>query len=143
MLRLTHNRYLFLVLLLCAALLAGLAAASPARAQDPQAWAGYDINVRTGPDQATARWAHSASTRRSSSKPATPTSTWMLLRTPDGAVRGWSKSRLFRFADGVSLDLFPVSGEIVAEPAAPPAPGASTERPDHRRTRRCPAARAS
>lgn len=136
MLRMTHNRYLFLVLLLCAALLAGLAAASPARAQDPQAWAGYDVNVRTGPNQTYSPVGTLGVDAPVLIEARNADSTWMLLRTPDGALRGWSKSRLFRFADGVSLDSFPVSGEIVAEPAAPPAPGtpgapgAPTERPD-------------
>jgi hypothetical protein len=136
MLRFTTNRTLLLALLLCLALLAGLVAASPALAQDPQAWAGYDINVRTGPDQSYAAVGVVPLDAPVLIEARNGDSSWMLLRTQDGALRGWSRARLFRFADGVNLASFPVSEEIVAEapapvdPADPAAPVSPTERPD-------------
>lgn len=120
MLRQTPNRLFLLGLLLSLALLSGLPAASPARAQDPQAWAGYDINVRTGPGQNYSLVGTLGVDAPVIVEARDAATDWMLLRTPDGALRGWSKSRLFRFADGVNLAAFPVSEEILAEPTAPP-----------------------
>lgn len=120
MLRVTLNRTVFLALLLSVALVAGLAA-SPARAQDPQAWAGYDINVRTGPGQSYSTLGVLGVDAPVVIEGRNAAGDWMLLRTPDGSLRGWSKARLFRFADGVNVASFPVSEEIMPEPSGPPA----------------------
>ncbi|MCC7206914.1 MAG: hypothetical protein IT323_06385 [Anaerolineae bacterium] len=116
----TPKRTLLLALALCAALMAGLATGGPVRAQDPQAWAGYDINVRTGPGQNYSTLGTLGVDAPVVIEGRNAASDWMLLRTPDGALRGWSKARLFRFADGVNLAAFPVSEEILPEPSGPP-----------------------
>jgi uncharacterized protein YraI len=49
-------------------------------------------------------------------------STWLLVRTPDGGVRGWVSAQFVRLTNGAVPNL-PVSGEVIGASAAPSSGG--------------------
>ncbi|MCC6799121.1 MAG: prolyl oligopeptidase family serine peptidase [Anaerolineae bacterium] len=119
-----------LILMVCLILLAGVAAPSAAQ-DDPTAWTVYELNLRAGPGR--------AHTSLALLPPSTPLvcearsadSAWLLVRTVDGARRGWVAAGYLEYAAGVAVESLPVSEELLSPaaqlgsedaPAAPVAP---------------------
>lgn len=126
-----------LMLLMGAVLVAlALVVPGPAQAQDgPHAWTDVETNLRVGPSTSRDLITTLPTNTAVTIEGRTRNTSWILVRTAEG-VRGWGYTRLFRIADGVKLNAFAISDELLtvsAPPSSgsgePPSPGVSGTAP--------------
>ncbi|MCZ7540833.1 MAG: prolyl oligopeptidase family serine peptidase [Anaerolineae bacterium] len=118
-------RNTLLVLTVCLLACAGI---SPARAQaNPDAWTAYDLNLRAGPGGTQPVLAVLPPGTAVLVEARSADSVWLLVRTVDGARRGWVAAAYLEYAPGVVVARLLESSEIVGDaapaggdPAIPP-----------------------
>jgi len=86
------------------------------------AWALYDLNMRTGPGPDYALVAVVVRDTPLVFEARNEDMSWLLGHTQDGAHRGWVSSLYLRFQTGFAAARLPVSGETVGEAAQPETP---------------------
>jgi uncharacterized protein YraI len=108
-------RTLALVFLVVVVIMAGV---PTAQAQEPQAWASTDVNVRSGPGKEFGRIGVLRINQPVFLEGRDEGEGWILIRTPEG-LRGWVAYKLLTYAGNIRIRDLPVSTEQVAAPAAP------------------------
>ncbi len=98
------------------------AGAAPAAAQGPDAWTAYTMNMRAGADQSQAVIVTLPASTGLMLEARNADTSWVLGRTEDGAYRGWVATLYLEFRPGFVAASLPISTEVVAGGAAPPAP---------------------
>ncbi|MBN2305177.1 MAG: SGNH/GDSL hydrolase family protein [Anaerolineae bacterium] len=95
---------------------------APVSAQgDPDTWTTYMLNMRSGPGTGYAVITTLAANTGLIAEARTGDLSWVLARTPDHTYRGWLAGLYVVFTDGFNAWNLPVSDEVVAAPAPPPA----------------------
>jgi dienelactone hydrolase len=98
----------------------------PARAQGgPDAWTVYELNLRAGPGGSHPVLAVLPPGTPLIGEARSADSSWLLVRTEDGARRGWVAAAYLEYAPGVVVARLPVSETTAGE--APPADAAPVE----------------
>ncbi len=117
-----------LTLIVCLLSLAGVA--TPAAAQDgPNAWTAYELNLRTGPGRTHASLAVLAPSTALVCEARSADSAWVLVRTAEGARRGWVAAGYLEYATGMTVAHLPVSEELLS-PVAQPGSESALAAPD-------------
>lgn len=95
-----------------------VAGASSVGAQSgPDAWTAYELNLRAGPSGDHPVLAVLPPSTPLIGEARSADSVWLLVRTPDGAQRGWVAAAYLEYAPGVVVARWPVSDEIAGGPA--------------------------
>jgi acetyl esterase/lipase len=99
-------------------LIAVMAAPFQARAQGPDGWTVYELNVRAAPNGAVIATVPANTGFIFEARNAELS--WLLGHTQDSAIRGWVASGYCAYAEGFTATRLPISEEVVAAGSAPP-----------------------
>lgn len=95
---------------------------APASAQGGDATTTYTLNMRTGPGATYPVLITLPGGTPLLLEARNADASWLLVRTLDGAQRGWVASLYLAFSPGVSAMRLPLSEEVLSEPASGAAP---------------------
>ncbi|MBI5961493.1 MAG: SH3 domain-containing protein [Chloroflexi bacterium] len=92
---------------------------SGVQAQEPDGFALYDLNVRSGPGSSFSMITLLPAGTGLMMEARSGDTTWVLGHTADGTFRGWVSDLYVRYRDGFSPTRLPVSAEVIGVPMSP------------------------
>lgn len=99
------------------------ASVGPAAAQSgPDAWTAYELNLRAGPGGDHAVLAVLPPSTPLVAEARSADSAWLLVRTADGARRGWVAAGYLEYGPGIVVARLPVSEALASDPPPNTAP---------------------
>ncbi|GEM_PF-854814 len=110
-----------IALVVCMAVALFAASVGPAAAQSgPDAWTAYELNLRAGPGGDHAVLAVLPPSTPLVAEARSADSTWLLVRTADGARRGWVAAGYLEYGPGIVVARLPVSEALAGDSPPPP-----------------------